>query len=121
MARVALTVYPVILGQTALLANETTGTSDDFSMAGNTGQQFLYVRNTDGAATRTVTIKKQGTTAGGADYADEAVTVAISGTTLIGPFEPAVFNTAANAVEIDLDAGNEGDLEVVALQFNRAY
>jgi len=120
MARVDLVTYPVLLAQTALTAKEVTGTADDMQILSNTGDQFLYIRNTDGAATRTVTAVANGTTANGETYANQAITVAISGTTLMGPFEPAVFNTAANAVEIDLDAGNEGDLEVVCLSFARA-
>lgn len=119
MARTELTPVSVVLSGYNVTDNETDGIADGHSFL-NTGNEFVVVRNSSGAATRDVIVKANGTTAGGADYTDETITLAISDTYVIGPFEKAPFNDASNLVYIDYDSGNESDLKIVVFKFSRA-
>ena len=114
MARTSLTVNALTLAGKKITGNTTTGTADGHDFV-NTGQEYVYVENTDGAATRDVIFKAQGNV-DGADFSDETITIALSSWIIAGPFEPSVFNTS-HKVQIDFDSGNEGDLETYVFSF----
>lgn len=116
MARTTLTVHSAGISGITVTGNTTAGTADGHDFT-NTGNVWLYVANGSGAATRDLTIVGNGETSGGADYADEVVTVGISSSMIIGPFETAPFNTSGK-VQLDFPAGNESDLSVYAFKCN---
>jgi hypothetical protein len=100
MPRVALAVQPVTrLGVTpAYAAAETDGNS-----FGNTGREFLHVKN--GATACVVTVRTPRVVDGQA-VTSRTVTVPATEERMIGPFPPATFNQAGAAgdvVHVDYD------------------
>ena len=109
MARATLTVYVGDLNGVAV--TETTGTADDIEFV-NTGKEVLIVRNTDAGGAHTYTILGKGTSSWGADTADEACSVALSGMNVHANIETSRFNTTGGKVEIDLEGGEEEHFEL---------
>ncbi len=117
MARAEITVNNLTLAGLTITGNTTTGTADDAQFT-FTGEEVIYVENTDATNARTVTFIGQAN-ADGADYADEAISIAASGWIMAGGIELAAFRTSQK-MQIDFDAGNEGDLEIYIFKFNKA-
>lgn len=68
----------------------------------NNGDTIIHVKNAQGAATATVTIKTQATVDGLA-VADKAVTLPATEDAIIGPFPPSIYNTTGGMVELTYD------------------
>ena len=119
MARTDLTVYTTVVSGRQLTAIEASGTADGKQFV-NSGDQILYLRNSNAAATRDVTISTTNKTAGGASYTtSEVVTLPTSGIAVMGPFTPAVWNKSSNVVYVDFES-TESDVKIVCLSFARA-
>lgn len=90
---------------------ETTGIADGHKIRNN-GSVYVYARNNNGAATRTITFQTSGMVLGELAIADLTVTLDISGSVLIGPFPPKVFNQSDDMVYVDYQGGGEADVRV---------
>lgn len=117
MARATLVAGTLSL--TPISVNGTAGTADDMEVLNN-GNLFIVVENTAGA-TRDITFIASGTTLQGVAFTDVTKTIPITTTQIIGPFAKASFNVVASKMlYMDLDAGNESDLKVQAIEFEKA-
>lgn len=105
MARVALTVQD--LAPTGVFTAEQNGDSVNNHVVANNGEVFLIARNADGSNAHTVTLVTPGTV-GGLAVSDQAISVALSSTKLIGPLDPDVYNQQSGAdagkVYVDVDS-----------------
>lgn len=79
----------------------------------NNGNIILLFSNADAEATRTVTIAAEGS-AEGVAVTDVAVTVAISGVSVVGPFPVRYFNDESGRVSFTYD--DESDLSIAVLE-----
>jgi len=87
-------IRPLVEG--AELADAAAGGAGDVFV--NTGDQLVVFRNA-AASPRTVTIATPGAPDGLA-IDEHDVTVALSSTVIVGPFDPAVFNNASGQVSM---------------------
>lgn len=106
----ALTVHPLSRAGVDVLPVATDSDGDQF---GNTGQEFIVLRNESGAAW-TVTITTHGSVDGLA-IPDREVTVDAGAERLVGPFPPAVYNDADGLVELAHDNTSNTFLQVFRL------
>jgi hypothetical protein len=114
MARVELTRNALTLAGLTVTGNTTTGTTDDAQFTFS-GHEIIYIGNTDATNARTLTLIGQAN-ADGADFTDEAISVAAAGFRVIGGMELAAFRTGQK-LQVDFDAGNEGDMEIYIMTF----
>lgn len=103
MATAVLTVQNITTSGLTPTFTAPTAT-DGFEFAGNTGNHFIRIKNTD-ASTRTATPTVSGKTKSGLAGTAVVVTVpANTGDILIGPFDPADYGTTVT-VAISATAG----------------
>lgn len=120
MARTEISTTSLAL--TGVKMTSATGIADGFKVQNPKGQIMLRVENTHATLARSVTVKSQ-FSKDGLDLPDLIVSVPALDYRMIGPISKETFNIPAGQADagmfyIDLDAGNEGDLEVEAYEWS---
>jgi len=118
----ALTVRSIVETGLTVPSYETAASGGDTMT--NTGKEFLLVKNTDGSASREVTITARTssvdhTTLGVLTKSNVVKSIAAGASALIGPFPTAAFNNTSGNIEITY-SDSAADITILAFSFESA-